>query len=112
MEALKDLGVAEVSCLVAIDDDTYTYNKRINHLPPIQEHRMIERAVERGVAEERIAAVLRLDVQSIRKRRRLLEGICADAATILPSCRMRHVRPRCSTSFVAWRPCARSRRPN
>lgn len=83
MEALKDLGVAEVSCLVAIDDDTYTYNKRINRLPPIQEHRMIERAVERGVAEERIAAVLRLDVQSIRKRRRLLEGICADAATIL-----------------------------
>lgn len=44
---------------------------------------MIERAVERGVSEERIAAVLRLDAQSIRKRRRLLEGICGDAAAIL-----------------------------
>lgn len=83
IEALKDLRVPEVNCLVAVDDDTYTYNKRINRLPPIQEHRMIERAVERGVSEERIAAALRLDVQSIRKRRRLLEGICADAATIL-----------------------------
>ena len=83
IEALKDLGIEEVECLVAIDDDTYTYNKRINRLPPIQEHRMIQRAVDRGVPEERIAEILRLDVQSIRKRRRLLEGICADAAAIL-----------------------------
>lgn len=83
IEALKDLGIDEVECLVATDDDTYTYNKRINRPPPIQEHRMIQRAVERGVPEERIAEVLRLDVQSIRKRRRLLEGICTDAAAIL-----------------------------
>lgn len=83
IEALRDLGVVDVACLVATGDDTYTYNKRVNRLPPIQEHRMIQRAVERGVPEERIAEVLRLDVQSVRKRRRLLEGICADAASIL-----------------------------
>lgn len=41
IEALKALGVEDVKCLVATDDDTYTYNKRINRLPPIQEHRMI-----------------------------------------------------------------------
>ena len=83
VEALKELGVSEVECLVAMDDDTYTYNKRINRLPPIQEHRMIQRVVERGVPEGLVAEVLRLDVQSIRKRRRLLEGICANAVAIL-----------------------------
>jgi hypothetical protein len=44
---------------------------------------MIQRAVDRGVPEPRIAEALRLDVQSVRKRRRLLEGICDDAASIL-----------------------------
>jgi hypothetical protein len=83
VEALKDLGVAEVECLVATEDETYTYNKRINRLPPIQEHRMILRAVDRGVPEDRIAEALELNVQTIRKRRRMLEGICADAAEIL-----------------------------
>lgn len=35
LEALKELGVAEVECLLATDDDTYTYNKRVNRIPPI-----------------------------------------------------------------------------
>jgi len=32
LEALKQLGIAEVECLIATDDDTYTYNKRVNRL--------------------------------------------------------------------------------
>ena len=83
IEVLKDLGIAEVECLVATDDETYTYNKRINRLPPIQEHRMILRAIDRGVPEERIADALGLEVQTIKRRTRMLDGICADAAEIL-----------------------------
>jgi hypothetical protein len=83
VEVLKDLGVAEVECLVATDDETYTYNKRVNRLPPIQEHRMILRAIDRGVTEKQIADALGLDVHTIRKRTRLLDAICADAAEIL-----------------------------
>jgi ParB-like chromosome segregation protein Spo0J len=83
VEVLKDLGIAQVECLVATDDETYTYNKRINRLAPIQEHRMIQRAIDRGVPKERIAEALGLDVQTVRKRTRMLEGICADAAEIL-----------------------------
>lgn len=83
IEALKDLGIAEIECLIATDDETYTYNKRVNRIPPIQEHRMILRAIERGVTEERIAEALRLDVQTIKRRTRLLDGICADAVEIL-----------------------------
>src|SRR3546814_10762576 len=78
VEVLKDLGITEVECLVAADDDTYTYNKRINRLAPIQEHRMIQRAIDRGVPRERIADALGLDVQTVRKRTRMLEGICPD----------------------------------
>ena len=83
VEALKDLGATEVECLIATDDETYTYNKQINRIPPIQEHRMIVRAVERGVPEELIAEALGVLVETIQRRKRLLDGICAEAAEIL-----------------------------
>lgn len=83
IEVLKQLGVDTVECLVANDDETYTYNKRINRLPPVQEHRMIVRAIERGVTEAVIADALGLEVHSIRARFRLLDGICAEAADML-----------------------------
>lgn len=83
VEALKDLGITEIECLVATDDDTYSYNKRINRIPPIQEHRMIQRAIERGVSKEKIAAALGLGVHTIQQRTGLLEGICPDAVALL-----------------------------
>ena len=83
VEALKDLGVTEVECLVSTDDEAYTYNKRINRLAAIQEHRMITRAIERGVPEEKIAEALGIDVASVQRRSRMLNGIHADAVDIL-----------------------------
>ena len=83
IEALKDLGVAEVECLVSTDDESYTYNKRINRLAAVQEQRMVRRAIERGVPEERIAEALGLQVNSILRRSHLLDGICADAVETL-----------------------------
>jgi hypothetical protein len=44
---------------------------------------MIAKAVERGVPEHRIASALNVDVQSIIRKRRLLQGICAEVADIL-----------------------------
>lgn len=83
LEALKELGLAEVECLVATDDDTYTYNKRVNRLAPIQEHRMIARAIERGVSSADIADALGLQVDSVIRRFRLLEGISPEVAEML-----------------------------
>jgi hypothetical protein len=85
------LGIETVECLVANDDETYTYNKRVNRLPPVQEHRMIVRAIERGVTEAVIADALGLEVQSIRARFRLLDGICDETADMLKdtNCSMR-----------------------
>lgn len=83
VEALKDLGSTEVECLVSTDDEGYTYNKRINRLAAVQEHRMIKRAIDRGVPEEKIAEALGLEVASIHRKSRMLNGICPDAVEIL-----------------------------
>jgi ParB-like chromosome segregation protein Spo0J len=81
--ALQELGLTEVDCLIATDDEAYTYNKRINRLAIIQEHQMILKAIERGVPEAVIAKVLNVDVSNIRMKRRLLIGICPEAVELL-----------------------------
>jgi hypothetical protein len=83
IEALKDLGIVEVECLISIDDETYTFNKRVNRLVPVQEHRMIVKAVERGVPENQIAEALGLEVTSVRRRSRMLDGVCTEAIELL-----------------------------
>jgi hypothetical protein len=83
IEALKDIGQTEVTCLVSTDDEAFTYNKRVNRLAIIQEHKMILKAIERGVPEARIASALNIDVSTLRHKIRLLDGICAEAAELL-----------------------------
>jgi hypothetical protein len=83
IEALKDTGATHVVCLISTGDEAFTYNKRVNRIAIIQEHRMIIKAVERGVSEERIAKSLNVDVQNIRRKKRLLEGICSEVIEIL-----------------------------
>jgi ParB-like chromosome segregation protein Spo0J len=83
IEVLKDRGETEVFCLLATDDEAFTYNKRISRLAPIQEHFMIMRALERGVSEQRIARALNVDVPRIRQKRRLLDGICSEVVELL-----------------------------
>jgi hypothetical protein len=83
LEVLRDRGVVEVECLVSTEDEAFTYNKRVNRIAIIQEHRMILKAVENGVSEARIARALNVDVASIRRRRKLLDGICTEAVELL-----------------------------
>jgi hypothetical protein len=83
LEVLRDRGVVEVECLVSTEDEAFTYNKRVNRIAIIQEHRMILKAVENGVSEARIASALNVDVASIRRRRKLLDGICSEAVELL-----------------------------
>ena len=81
--ALQELGHDEVPCLVATDDESYTFNNRINGLSTIQEHLMIRRAIQRGVAPERLAKVLSVDIRTIGRKMALLDGICPEAAELL-----------------------------
>lgn len=80
---LSDAGAHEAKCLIAQDDEAFTYNKRINRLATIQEHYMIVRAIERGVSEDKLARALDLDVKAIRRRRTMLAGICAEVTDLL-----------------------------
>ena len=83
IEVLKDLGIERVECLISKDDEAFTYNKRISRLAPIQEHKMIRKAIERGVSEEKIALALDLNPRSIVRKARLLDGICEEAVGLL-----------------------------
>lgn len=83
IEVLKDLGIDQVICLVSLDDEAFTYNRLVNRLATIQEHKMILKLIERGIPEKRIAETLDVDVKHIRAKRDLLHGICPEAAELL-----------------------------
>jgi ParB-like chromosome segregation protein Spo0J len=83
IEVLKDMGQSEVTCLLSTDDEAFTYNKRVSRLAIVQEHKMILKAIERGVPEVRIARALNIDVNTLRQKKRLLDGISSEAAELL-----------------------------
>lgn len=83
VEALKEIGITEVTCLLSRTDDTFTYNRRINRLAAAQDQRMIMEAINRGVSKARIAETLGLDVNTIRRRAKLLDGICEEVRDML-----------------------------
>ncbi len=81
--ALKELGMSVGPCLLALDEESYTYNHRLNRLSTVQEHYMIRRAIDRGVSKERLARAFNVNLSSINRRINLLEGICPEAITLL-----------------------------
>lgn len=83
LEILRELNVMDVECLVAHDDEAFTYNKRVSRLATIQEHFMILKAIDSGVPEETIARTLNVNVAQIRMKKNLLKGICAEVAEML-----------------------------
>jgi len=83
IEALRDLGQTEVECLVSTDDEAFTYNKRISRLSPVQEQRMIAKAIERNVPKEKIARALDINVRSLSRKVQLLDGLCEEVIGLL-----------------------------
>jgi hypothetical protein len=88
LDILKERGETDACCLLATDDESYTYNKRVNYLPPIAEHHMMLKALDHGVPEERMAAALGVDIATIRRKRNLLDGICPETIEILQDKRL------------------------
>ncbi|MEP6017251.1 MAG: plasmid partitioning protein RepB C-terminal domain-containing protein [Paracoccaceae bacterium] len=82
-EVLKDQGNTDARCLVSTDDEAFTYNKRINRLATIQEHKMILRALSLGVPEDRLARALNINIKTLKQKSQLLDGICDEAAELL-----------------------------
>jgi len=101
LEALKELGAEEAFCLVATDDESYTYNRQRIHVAPIQANKMVRRAIEIGVPEERIAKALNLAANTIRQSRTLLQGICPEAIELLKD---KHVAAKAFTELKKVKP--------
>lgn len=78
LDILKEFGEQKVACLIALDDEPFTYNHKVNRLSAIQEHFMVMKAVKNGVSEQAIAAALNVDVSKIREKKNLLTGICPE----------------------------------
>lgn len=83
LKALHELGHTEAFCLIASDDDAFTYNDKVNRLSLIQEHAMIVRAIEHGVTPDQISKALGIDVSKIKASVNLLDGIDAEAVDLL-----------------------------
>ncbi|WP_175867545.1 plasmid partitioning protein RepB C-terminal domain-containing protein [Burkholderia contaminans] len=83
VEALRACGVAATNCLLALDDESFTYNRHTIGIASVQIHKMIVKALDRGVPAEDLAAALGMSVDMIKARFRMLDGICPEAAAIL-----------------------------
>ncbi|MBF7995390.1 plasmid partitioning protein RepB C-terminal domain-containing protein [Rahnella laticis] len=83
VEAFKDLGLNKLFCLIAKDEESYSYNKFINRLSVIQEHRMIIQAVDAGVSEERLSSALNVSIPVLQSKFKLLDGICKEVVALL-----------------------------
>jgi ParB-like chromosome segregation protein Spo0J len=79
---LVERGDNEALCLIADDDEAFTYNKRVNRLSTVQEHFMLMRALEMGVPEEKLAKALDVDVKLIRRRKTMLDGIAPEVVEL------------------------------
>jgi ParB-like chromosome segregation protein Spo0J len=83
IETLKARGEKEVRCLIALDDENYTYNRHVSRVAPIQQNRMIMKALAGGLSDERIAKTLNMSIEDVRAHRTLLSGICPEAIDAL-----------------------------
>jgi hypothetical protein len=83
LEVVKDLGHADVACIPSTDDEGFTYNKHVQRMNPIQANKMILKALDAGVSEERLAKALNLAGRTIRDSRALLTDICPEAVELL-----------------------------
>jgi ParB-like chromosome segregation protein Spo0J len=88
--ALQKIGVNEAQCIIADQNDSFTYNARICRMSPIQEHRMVAKAVKSGVPLKRLAATLNLTERHVQDTLNLLRGLHPGAVELLESRHMSH----------------------
>jgi hypothetical protein len=88
LDVLQQRGDIETRCILANDDEGYTYNKRVNQLSSIGEHYMILKALSNGVSEHDISVSLCVDVETIRRKRSMLDGICPEVIELLTNRRV------------------------
>jgi ParB family chromosome partitioning protein len=98
--ALVELGVVTAPCIMGAQREAFTSNRMVNRVSPVQEHRMIEKALAE-VDEDTIAAALGVSGLDHRLKKTLLKQLHAevaaayDAGKITRACakEFTHVKP-------------------
>jgi ParB/RepB/Spo0J family partition protein len=78
--ALTELGIEVVPCIMGKQREAFTGNRMVNRVSPLQEHRMIEKALDE-VDENVIAAALGISSLHHRMKKSLLKQLHADVAS-------------------------------
>jgi hypothetical protein len=78
--ALVELGVGIAPCIMGAQREAFTSNRMVNRVSPVQEHRMIEKALGE-VDEDAIAAALGVSGLDHRLKKSLLKQLHADVAS-------------------------------
>ncbi|WP_457337170.1 plasmid partitioning protein RepB C-terminal domain-containing protein [Rhizobacter sp. P5_C2] len=81
--ALTEVDLTRALCRVLTDCEGLSYNRQVNRLSAVQEHRLIIRAADGGASMETLSQALGISVESIRDRLRMLDGICPEAVQLL-----------------------------
>jgi len=85
LKAAEELKIEEIPCFIYQGRDSYTFNAMRNELSPLQESRMLKRAISQGVDEKDLAAVLNVRVDRIRQTRDLIKNLIPKAQELLES---------------------------
>ncbi|WP_333662387.1 plasmid partitioning protein RepB C-terminal domain-containing protein [Acinetobacter sp.] len=81
--ALQACEQTQAKCIISTEDDTFTYNNKVNRLASIQSVNMIINAVNIGVPISIISQTLNISEKTIRGKFNLLTGICEEVIKIL-----------------------------
>lgn len=83
IEALKDLGEKKVRCLISTIYDTYTPNNKVNRITIIEEQKMIEKAIKKGVSAETLSEALNISMESLKNKITILDNISPKVISLL-----------------------------
>jgi len=81
--AAQELNMDEVPCFIYQNRDSYTFNAMRNELSPLQESKMIKKAISQGVDENDLAIVLNVPVKRIRETQKLVDNLISEARELL-----------------------------
>lgn len=101
LEALKELGRPTAPCMISLDDEGFTFNRHLNRTTPVHESKMIKATLAKGATEERVAAVLQIDIRRMREKVRMLDGVAPEAVSILKD---RQVIPKVFAALKKMKP--------
>src|ERR1017187_2031233 len=77
--ALLEMGVDMAPCIIRHQREAFTGNRMVNHVSPVQEHRMIEKSLAE-VDEASISAALGVSTLTYRLKNTLLKRLHPDVA--------------------------------